>query len=87
MSEAKFKVDFGFMKVGFWLSVILAVLKFSNVLDIKTWLVFLPLMVSVAILFIFVLIIGVTTLFLIAKTIAEREDEDETDDEEEPEEE
>lgn len=65
MSKVKFILDIGFFKAAIWLTLILAVLKIVNVLDISNWIVLLPLLVAVGILvFIFFLIGLIVTLYV-----------------------
>ena len=65
MSKVKFILDIGFFKAAIWLTLILAVLKIVNVLDISNWIVLLPLLVAAGILvFIFFLIGLIVTLYV-----------------------
>ena len=65
MSKVKFILDIGFFKAAIWITLILAVLKIVNVLDISNWIVFLPLLVAAGMLvFIFFLIGLIVTLYV-----------------------
>jgi len=82
MSEYKFNFDFSVLGVGFWSTVILAILKIANVIDISTWLVLTPLLVVLGYVFILVFIIGVITIYLFATHSVNKENEEDEDSEE-----
>jgi hypothetical protein len=53
----------GLFKIAFWLTMLLAVLKLSNTVEMSTFMVFLPLIVAFGIFFIIVFLIGLLVLF------------------------
>ena len=64
--DAKFTVNIHFFKIAIWLTLILAVLKIANILDISNWIVFLPLFIAAGMLvFIFFLIGLIVTLYVV----------------------
>ena len=66
MSENDFTFNFGLFKLSAWITVILAILKLTNVINISNWLVFLPVIISVAWIFILLFLIGLLTVLLIS---------------------
>ena len=66
MSNQKFTLDFGILRTGFLVTIILGIFKVSNVADINLWWVFMPLIVAVGILVLSVFIIGLITVYLLS---------------------
>lgn len=66
MSEDSYTFNFSFLKLGVWITVILAILKLTNVINISDWLVFLPVIISAAWIFILLFLIGLFTVFLVS---------------------
>lgn len=75
MSNPKYEVNFSFLKLGFWSTVILAILKLANVIDISNWLVFLPLLIAVGGFVFIVFLIGLITLYFIDRELDKQEKE------------
>lgn len=79
MSNSNFGVDFNFLKTGFWATVVLAILKITNIIEISNWLVLLPLLISIGILFLIIFLIGIMTLYLVDKELINKTDDDNSD--------
>ena len=71
MSDMKYAkdVDFSFFKMGFWATIILAILKLSNIIDVSNFVVFLPLIIAVGGFVFIVFLIGLITLYFINKEL------------------
>lgn len=67
----------GIFKTGFWLTAILVILKITHAIEINDWMVFLPLMIAFGLVFLVIFIIGLMTVYLLAKEEVEKEKEDE----------
>ena len=80
MSESRFSFDFDFLRVGFWLTVFLLLIKYTCDVNISLFMAFIPLIISVGIIFIIIFIIGLATISLIIKEIRKQEDGDNQDD-------
>ena len=75
MSDTKFEIDINLLKVSFWMTVILAILKLANVINISNWLVFLPLMIYIGWVVFIIFLIGFITVYLIStKSVEELND-------------
>lgn len=75
MSDTKFEININLLKVSFWMTVILAILKLANVIDISNWLVFLPLMIYIGWVVFIIFLIGLITVYLIStKSVEELND-------------
>ena len=66
MSNQKYSFDFSFFKVGFWITVFLAILKIANVLDISVWWVFAPLLIGIGGVLFIIFLIGLITVYIIS---------------------
>lgn len=66
MSEESYTFNFSFLKLSVWITVILAILKLTNVINISNWLVFLPVIISAAWIFILLFLIGLFTVLLVS---------------------
>lgn len=80
----KFKFNFNILKVGFWCTVFLIILKLYNVININIWVAFLPLFIALGTVFILIFLIGLITLMLMNKELDNQEvdgvdSEEETD--------
>ncbi len=75
MSDTKFEININLLKVSFWITIILAILKLANVIDISNWLVFLPLMIYIGWVVFIIFLIGLITVYLIStKSVEELND-------------
>lgn len=75
MSDTKFEININLLKVSFWITIILAILKLANVIDISNWLVFLPLMIYIGWVVFVIFLIGLITVYLIStKSVEELND-------------
>lgn len=75
MSNTKLNFDFSFIKISFWLTVFLGILKISNAINISTLWVFLPVIISAAFVFLIVFGIGCMVVYYIATHLDEIEKE------------
>lgn len=66
MDNHNFNIDFSFLKTGFWLTILLGVLKIAKVINISNFLVFVPLLIGVASVFLMIFLIGLIILYLIS---------------------
>ena len=66
MSEESYTFNFSFLKLSVWITVILAILKLTNVINISNWLVFLPVIISISWIFILLFLIGLFTVLLVS---------------------
>lgn len=86
MSNQPFNFDISFLKVSLWVTLILAILKVSNVIDISTIWVLMPIIISVGLLFFVIFLIGLIVVYMVAtgavdinnETKKEEKTEDET---------
>ena len=69
MSNSKYDVDFNVLKLGFWSTIILAILKLTNVIDVSIFIIFLPLIISIAWLFFLIFLIGLITIYFVDKEL------------------
>lgn len=69
----KFKFNFNILKVGFWCTVFLIILKLYNVININIWVAFLPLFIAIGSVFILIFLIGLITLMLMNKELDNQE--------------
>lgn len=67
MSESSYKFNFGILKMSIFISIILAVLKETHVLDINVWMVLFPVFIAIGMIFFAVFLIGCITIFYLAK--------------------
>lgn len=74
MSNSRYGIDFNFLKLGFWLTVLMILLKITNTVDINTWLVFLPLLIAIGWFVLIIFLIGLITLYYISKNTDDEED-------------
>ena len=85
MSDVKFSVNVGMFKLSFWMTVILAILKIAHIINISNWLVFLPLLVSIAIILFFIFLVGLITIVFLSnhweEFMADKDDSSEEKDE------
>jgi hypothetical protein len=63
------------VKIGFWTTVILGVLKIAGLIDISNFLVFLPLIIGIAWLFFIIFIIGLITVYFYVEEMEKNESE------------
>lgn len=66
MSNQKFSLDFGLLRIGFFTTILLAIFKLTDVADINIWVVFMPFLVALGILFICVFIIGLIAVYILS---------------------
>ena len=66
MSNQKFSLDFGLLRVGFFTTILLAIFKLTDVADINIWVVLMPFLVALGILFVCVFIIGLITVYILS---------------------
>ena len=66
MGNQKYKMDLSFFKIAFWITVILAILKLTDKLDISLFWVFSPLILAFGLFFIITFLIGLVILYLLA---------------------
>ena len=57
------------VKIGFWTTVILGILKIAGLIDISNFLVFLPLIIGISWLFLIVFLIGLMTVYFYVEEI------------------
>jgi hypothetical protein len=70
------------VKIGFWTTVILGVLKIAGLIDISNFLVFLPLIIGIAWLFFIIFIIGLITVYFYVEEMEKNESEEAESEEE-----
>lgn len=66
MSDGDFTFNFNILKLSIWITFALAILKFTNVIDISNWLVLLPIFIAFGWLFILFFLIGFFVVLLIS---------------------
>ena len=76
-----YNLKVNYLKVGFWMTIILGVLKLAKVISISNFLVFLPLILVLGWYFLMIFIIGLLTVYLFdaeqkKETTEEAESED-----------
>ena len=71
--------DFSTFKLAVVISVILIFMKIFGWIDISIWIVFLPIFVVVGIWFFIVFLIGLATLYFMAKKLTEDTGESENE--------
>ena len=59
--------DFNLLKLCFWITIILGVLKLTNAIDVSIFIVFLPIILGVGYLFLLIFLIGLITVYLVDK--------------------
>ena len=62
-------IKFNILKVGFWSTIILAVLKLTYVINISNLFVFLPLLLAIGWIFFIIFLIGLFTLYLYVQEV------------------
>ena len=70
------------VKIGFWTTVILGVLKIAGLIDISNFLVFLPLIIGIAWLFFIIFIIGLITVYFYVEEMEKNASEEAESEEE-----
>ena len=75
MGNQKYKLDLGFFRIAFWVTVILAILKVTGKLDVSLWVVFSPLLIAVGMLLLIILFLGLLTIYLLTVKGVEEPDE------------
>lgn len=87
MSNSNFSFDFDFLRVGFWLTVFMVLIKYTCDVNISLFMAFIPLIISFGILFLIIFTIGLITIVLMARELREKEDEENKDEEDKDDEE
>lgn len=82
MTEPQYRFNFSFLKISILLTLLLAILKVSNTIDITTIWVFMPVIVAVALLFFAIFLIGLSVIFIIALGLYNNEKNDEKQEDE-----
>ena len=76
-----YNLKVNYLKVGFWMTIILGVLKLAKVISISNFLVFLPLILVLGWYFLMIFIIGLLTVYLFdAEQKKEKTEEAESED-------
>lgn len=75
MGNQKYKLDLSFFRIAFWITVILAILKYTDKLDISLWVVFSPLLLAVGLTVFIIFLFGLVILYLLAVKGVEEPDE------------
>ncbi len=75
MDESRFSFNFDFLRVGFWLTIFLILIKYTCDVNISLFMTFIPLIVSVLILFLIVFYIGLITIILVVREIRNQEED------------
>ena len=87
MNDNEFTFNFSILKLSVWVTVILAILKLTNVINISNWMVFLPVLIAIGWIFILLFLIGLFTVLLVSSGILKlpglNDKETETDSEDE----
>lgn len=79
MAEPQYRFNFSFLKISILLTLLLAILKVSNTIDITTIWVFMPVIVAVALLFFAIFLIGLSVIFIIALGLNKDEKDEKTE--------
>lgn len=74
-----FEVDFNFLKLGFWSTIILGIAQLAGWININVWLIFLPFIIAIGGYFIIVFLIGLITLYFVDKELNKNDGDSEKD--------
>ena len=81
MGNTNFSLDyFDFLKVGFWMSIFLVLIKYICKVNISLFMALLPLVICLGVLFIAIFIIGLITIIFIIKESSDQEEDDNQED-------
>lgn len=75
MDESRFSFDFNFLRVGFWSTIFLILIKYTCDANISLFMAFIPLIISILILFFIVFYIGLITIILVVREVRNQEED------------
>ena len=79
MENQQYRFDFSFLKKSIWITVLLAILKLTGVINIDTIWVFTPIFIALALMFFIVFLIGLIVIYLVATGAVNTDNETETE--------
>ena len=79
MENQQYRFDFSFLKKSIWITVLLAILKLTGVINIDTIWVFAPIFIALALMFFIVFLIGLIVIYLVATGAVNTDNETETE--------